>query len=43
MLEDVLLNGCIVKLADELVFEGCGTECKVSCAALKSWVPHSLL
>ena len=39
MLEDVLLNGWIERLADELVTEGCGTDCKVSCAAPKPWVP----
>ena len=39
MLEDVLLNGWIERLADELVTEGCGTRCNVSCAMLKSWVP----
>ena len=36
MLEDVLLNGRIEKLADELVTENSVTGCKISCAALKS-------
>ena len=39
MLENVLSKGWIEKLTDELVTEGCGTGDKISCAALKSWVP----